>query len=215
MRELREWISIVISILALGISGYVAYETILNKKPVITFSERWDISQIAIFRGYMTMSPKGYSPLGFFPGRRVPINHLVYVVEFQSKGDKETDPIHVKFSNLSKVEITSNLLVRSPRLEWEPHTHRKPIFENETLKLDRLSAYNDYVRLLVTIRLEEKREITRKDIPYIDYVQSGEIHASRTNEPFEDGTIERLLERLNGQLRSLTKESEETAKVEK
>ncbi len=212
MLRLREWVLVAITFCSVAI---LAHQTYLNKKPAIVYSERWDISQIGIFQSYMTGFPMGYFPSGSFPGRRIPVNHLFYVVGFQNKGDKETAPIDVKFNNLGKVEITPNLLTRSPRLEWEPHTHRKPIFENETLKLDRLLAHNDYVRILVTIRLEEKREITRKDVPYIDYVKSGKIYAERINEPFEDGTIERLIERLNGQLKSLTTEPEGTAEAKK
>jgi hypothetical protein len=150
------------AIASLVVFIFFSYLNSCQKNPDLRYAERWDVSQISVFRSYMPGFPPGYFPESYFPGSRVPVSHLIYVVELQNKGNKETDPIRIKFKNLSELEITTNRLVQLPRLEWEPHIHGKPVFKDSILRLGTLGAYNDNVTLTIFVNIEDKSELSQE-----------------------------------------------------
>ncbi|MDY6990328.1 MAG: hypothetical protein SWQ30_19990 [Thermodesulfobacteriota bacterium] len=200
-----------ISIIGIIANCIFDYHTTFRKKPDLVYSQRWDISDTTVMKWSLSDIARGHL-FGEFPGdRRVPVNFLVHSIELRNKGGKETGRISIKLKNVEGLEVTTNWLVQSPRLEWEPSTHEKPFFEEETkmLEISNVSPNNDSIKLYVFIRLDKETEIRKADIPYVEEVKFSDGFGSLIGEPFEDGSKERLRTRLQDQLSTLLKEQSE------
>ena len=144
---------------------------------------------------------------------------MIYTIILSNAGDKATDTIRIKFSNIDSLHITDTkwgALAPYPCLWWEPLTFKKPDFENETLKIEPLPPSSTLtLTTLILFGADKKRTILFSDIPYIETIGHGDKAAERFNElPFAEGSIKALQKKLNEDLKLIVKELKELSIID-
>ena len=205
---MTEWIAIIISVIALIVSIFFSYQTTLKKKAKIHYFESWD-AHLGTLLPRQAKRPF----LGEFILKVIPFHmYMLYNIELENRGDKESGPIQIKLNNLKELQIRSEenfLNIWGNTLRWEPLTFASPKFENGTLKLDKLPPYY-HLRIFTILPLsKQKTDILERDIPYIVDMKCDKVSITRMNEAFEEGSLKRLRDRLQNQFDSERKKLNE------
>lgn len=136
------------------------------------------------------------------------IMYLVYSVELENIGDKETVPLEIILRNVDELIVISKRPGNFSRrkneywLRWEPLTFKKPEFKDGKIVVGNIPPYYR-LRLFIELNLfTNQSAITEKDIPYIGNIRCRNIPVTRMNEPFEEGSLQKLEEKLHNQFMS-------------
>ncbi|ESQ15512.1 MAG: hypothetical protein N838_01020 [Thiohalocapsa sp. PB-PSB1] len=202
---MKDWLPIVVSILALLFSVYATYIKDLKKKSSLKYYESWDI------HAPPTPSEISISETGslvkeiFEKTLRKAKTWLIYTITITNVGNKDSESLKMGINNLDDVSIkrgNNQLLISKAYLFWEPLTHEKPEFEKGVLTIGSITP-GSTVRLTIYKRIgwfTGKKVVTIDDIPYISTIDYSAGMVRNINEPpFHDGSIKALQQKLQKQ----------------